>query len=78
MTRSIIGPSVDRWRLEHVWHDDDGARAASETSRLTDPEEIDAYAARAGLRLVARYADRDETPFTGSEPMVISVLRPHA
>ena len=76
VTRSIVAGCGRVWRLEHIWHDEAGARPAGESSRLTEPDEIDAYAARAGLRLAARFADWDETPFSGSEPMVISVFRP--
>jgi SAM-dependent methyltransferase len=73
VSRSIIGLPGGRWRLEHMWYDNAGERSARETTRLTSPEEIDAYAASAGLRLAARFAGWEDAPFTGAEPMVVSV-----
>ncbi|WP_367321861.1 class I SAM-dependent methyltransferase [Streptomyces sp. HUAS ZL42] len=72
---SAIDPAQRLWHLSHIWHEGGGTRLASETSRLTTPEEIDAYAERAGLRLEARYGDWQGSPFTGVEPMTICVYR---
>lgn len=72
---SLIIPAQQIWHLSHIWHEDGRTRLASETSRLTTPAEIDAYAERAELRLEARYGDWHGSPFTGTEPMCISVYR---
>jgi SAM-dependent methyltransferase len=63
------------WNLSYVWFEEGRAHTASEVSRLTEPEELDAYADRAGLSLHGRYGDWRGTPFTGTEPMVISAYR---
>ncbi|MGW5053720.1 class I SAM-dependent methyltransferase [Actinokineospora sp. NPDC004072] len=63
------------WHLAHIWFDDGRARIAQELSRLTAPEEVDAYAEAAGLRLAGRYGDWSGAPFTGVESMVISEYR---
>jgi len=63
------------WHLAHVFFDDGRATIAQELSRLTDPEELDAYAAAAGLTKVGHYGDWSGTPFTGVEPMVICEYR---
>ncbi|MFI2629561.1 class I SAM-dependent methyltransferase [Streptomyces collinus] len=72
---SLIVPAQKLWHMSHIWHEGGGTRLASESSRLTTPEEIDAYAERAGLRLEARYGDWQGSPFTGVEPMTICVYR---
>jgi SAM-dependent methyltransferase len=63
------------WQLSHVFFDGGRARIATETSRLTTPEEIDAYAQAAGLRPEARHADWHATPARGDEPMVVCTYR---
>ncbi|MFJ6727125.1 class I SAM-dependent methyltransferase [Streptomyces sp. NPDC091281] len=74
-TYSLLNTELRMWQLSHIWHEGGGTRLAHEVSRLTGPEEIDAYAARAGLRLEARYGDWHGTPFTGREPMTVGVYR---
>jgi SAM-dependent methyltransferase len=75
LTYSNLDPRGRIWQLSHIWFEDGGAQVASETSRLTTPEEIDAYAERAGLRLEARHGDWAGAPFAGTEPTVICVYR---
>ena len=58
-----------------MFYDDGRARIASEISRLTWPEHLDAFAADAGLTLEARDGDWHGTPATGQEPMTVSVYR---
>lgn len=41
------------WSIDHCWIDDGTARFASEASRLTTLDELDGYAAAAGLEVVA-------------------------
>ncbi|MGW7452810.1 class I SAM-dependent methyltransferase [Streptomyces sp. NPDC054787] len=72
---SQIIPAQGLWHLSHIWHEDGRTRLASETSRLTTPAEIDAYARSAGLCLEARYGNWQGSPFTGAEPMTICVYR---
>jgi SAM-dependent methyltransferase len=75
LTYSNLDPRGRVWQLSHIWFEDGGAQVASETSRLTTPEEVDAYAGRAGLRLESRHGDWTGAPFTGTEPMFVSVYR---
>jgi SAM-dependent methyltransferase len=63
------------WRLGHLFVDDGRVRVASEVSRLTTADEIDAYARAAGLVPEARDADWAGTPARGHEPMVVCVYR---
>lgn len=72
-SRSILDGGARRWRLEHTWFEPGSSREASEVSRLTTPEEIDAYAAGAGLAVEGWFGSWDGAPFTGAEPMVICV-----
>ncbi|MFI9105450.1 class I SAM-dependent methyltransferase [Streptomyces fildesensis] len=72
---SLVNYDRQIWHLSHIWHKDGGTRLASETSRLTTPDEIDVYAERVGLRLEARYGSWQGAPFTGAEPMTICVYR---
>jgi SAM-dependent methyltransferase len=63
------------WQLGHFFVDDGRVRVASEVSRLTTADEIDAHARAAGLIPEARDADWAGTPATGHEPMVVCVYR---
>ncbi|MCF1592911.1 class I SAM-dependent methyltransferase [Streptomyces muensis] len=72
---SLVNYERQIWHLSHIWHEGGGTRLASETSRLTTPDEIDTYAERAGLLLEARYGSWQGSPFTGTEPMTICVYR---
>jgi hypothetical protein len=75
LSHSTIDPANRLWQLSHVWLQDGRSRVATEVSRLTTPEEIDAYAEAAGLRPEARYGDWLGSPFGGAEPTVVCVYR---
>jgi SAM-dependent methyltransferase len=72
---SSIDAESRLWHLSHIWIEGGRARIAQELSRLTTPEETDAYASAAGLTLVERHGDWLGTPFTPEHPMVVSVYR---
>ena len=69
-TRSTLDERRRRWELSHIWCEGERSHAAAERSRLTSPAEIDGYAERAGLRLVARRGDWRDSPCAGTEPTV--------
>jgi SAM-dependent methyltransferase len=75
LSHSTLDREQRLWRLSHVFFEEGSARHATETSRLTSPEEIDAYAEAAGLRPEARHADWSGTSARGDEPMVICTYR---
>jgi SAM-dependent methyltransferase len=75
LSYSNLDPVGRTWQLSHIWFEDGGSQVASETSRLTTPDEIDAYAERAGLRLASRHGDWAGSAFAGTEPTVICVYR---
>jgi SAM-dependent methyltransferase len=75
LTHSIVDVNNRVWSLSHVWFEGSSSRIVHEISRLTTPEDIDAYANRAGLQLEARYGDWFGTPFIGAEPMQVSLYR---
>ena len=75
LSYSNLDPQGGIWQLSHIWFEDGGAHVASETSRLTSPQEVDGYAGRAGLRLESRHGDWAGSPFAGTEPTYISVYR---
>lgn len=60
----------NRWAVEHCWVDNGTATFATERSRVTTPEELDHYAAAAGLIAVQRTAGLGGAPFTGTEPTI--------
>ncbi|GAB3108910.1 hypothetical protein GCM10027160_07440 [Streptomyces calidiresistens] len=61
------------WRASHVWFEGDGtSRVGTEISRLTEPEEVDAYAAEAGLVPIDRRADWLGNPLEPASPMYIT------
>ena len=60
----------------HYSREPDGSfRYAPHRFRYTWPAELDLMARLAGLRLEARYADWDRSPFTGESPKHVSVWR---
>ena len=75
LSYSTLVPTARSWQLSHVFFEEGRARVGSEVSRLTSPEEVDAYAARAGLEPMGRYGDWGGRPFAGLEPTFISVHR---
>ncbi|MDB1086068.1 class I SAM-dependent methyltransferase [Streptomyces sp. ACA25] len=60
------------WHASHIWYENGTSRVGSEMSRLTSPDEVDAYAAVAGLEPAGRQADWVGTPYTALAPMFIS------
>lgn len=55
---SHLLPEGSVWHLSHTWYEADGStRLGSEVSRLTAPEELDAYASTAGLEPEDRFGD---------------------
>jgi SAM-dependent methyltransferase len=75
LSHSTLDRQHRLWQLSHVWFEDGRSRVASEVSRLTTPEEIDAYATGAGLRPEARYGDWQGAPLTGPAPTMVCVYR---
>ncbi|WP_030413062.1 class I SAM-dependent methyltransferase [Streptomyces sp. NRRL S-1448] len=73
-THSTLIPERDLWQCSHIWFDSDGtSRVGTELSRLTTPEEVDAYATASGLRPEGRYADWNSAPYTPQGAMFVSV-----
>nr|WP_307835429.1 alpha/beta fold hydrolase [Streptomyces adelaidensis] len=59
-SHSLLVPEESLWHLSHIWYEADGStRVGTEISRLTSPEEIDAYARTAGLEPENRFGDWD-------------------
>ena len=57
-SHSVLLSEGSLWYLSHIWYEADGStRVGSETSRLTAPEEMDAYARAAGLEPESRFGD---------------------
>lgn len=75
LSYSSIDPQHRRWQLSHIFFDEGRAHIATETSRLTTVQEIDAYAAAAGLRPDARFGSWSGAAATGTEPMIIASYR---
>jgi SAM-dependent methyltransferase len=66
------------WHLAHVWYESDGTtRVGTEVSRLTSPEEMDAYARAAGLEPESRFGDwpADAEPYGPRSPLAICTVR---
>lgn len=62
------------WHLAHVWYETDGTtRVGTEVSRLTAPDEMDAYARAAGLEPEARFGDwpAETELYTAHSPLAI-------
>ncbi|MGW6598014.1 class I SAM-dependent DNA methyltransferase [Streptomyces sp. NPDC055036] len=72
-THSTLPPGSDLWQCSHVWYEADGTtRVGSELSRLTTPEEVDAYAVTAGLTPEQHYSGWDLSPYTEQYPMFLT------
>ncbi|WP_103502975.1 class I SAM-dependent methyltransferase [Streptomyces sp. SM14] len=72
LTYSTRLPQEHLWQASHIWFEDGVSRVGSELSRMTSVEEVDAYAAEAGLVPVSRQADWLGTEFTAESPMFIT------
>ncbi|MFK0257426.1 class I SAM-dependent methyltransferase [Streptomyces sp. NPDC090445] len=78
-THSTLIPERDLWHCSHIWFEADGtSRVGTEMSRLTSPEEVDAYAAAAGLTPEGRYGDWNSALYTPQGAMFVSVYRKDA
>ncbi|MFF5981111.1 class I SAM-dependent methyltransferase [Streptomyces olindensis] len=73
-----INEATSLWRASHLWINNGSLRMASELSRLTTPEEIEAYATKAGLRPDRLASDWHGTPYNeGSPTYVATFTKPH-
>ncbi|WP_215452167.1 trans-aconitate 2-methyltransferase [Streptomyces sp. ATCC 21386] len=72
-SHSVLLPEGSLWHLSHVWYESDGTtRVGTEISRLTAPEEFDAYARAAGLEPERRLGDwSDAAPYGPDSPLAI-------
>lgn len=73
LTYSTLSPDHRLWQASHVWFDGGSSHVGTELSKLTTPEEVDGFAAAAGLELVSRSADWQDTPYTETAAMFVSV-----
>ncbi|MEV7616405.1 class I SAM-dependent methyltransferase [Streptomyces sp. NPDC089799] len=72
-THSTLPPGSELWQCSHVWYEADGTtRVGSELSRLTTPDEADAYARAAGLVPEGRYAAWDLSPYSEQYPLFLT------
>ena len=74
-TYSVLLPEQGLWHCSNVWFEADGTtRVGTEVSRLTAPDEADAYARAAGLEPESRIGSWHENgePYTEQSPMFIS------
>jgi SAM-dependent methyltransferase len=60
----------NQWSVEHCWIDNSEATFATEHSRVTTLDELDAYATAAGLTPHSHTAGLAGAPITGNEPTV--------
>ncbi|WP_344260117.1 class I SAM-dependent methyltransferase [Streptomyces sodiiphilus] len=75
LTCSTLTPDDRIWQASHIWFEGGTSRVGTELSRLVTPEEIDEYAAEAGLEPVDRQADWLGNPYTDTSLMFISAYR---
>ncbi|WP_438388869.1 class I SAM-dependent methyltransferase [Actinopolyspora saharensis] len=73
LTYSRLSPDQRLWQASHIWFEGGGSYVGTELSRLTTPDEVDGYAAAAGLKPVERWADWQGTPYSEDGTMFISV-----
>ncbi|MEV5883666.1 class I SAM-dependent methyltransferase [Streptomyces sp. NPDC052020] len=74
-THSTLLPEGGLWHCSHIWYEADGTtRVGTELSRLTHPDEVDAYAREAGLEPESRTAGwhGEDSPYTEQSPMFVS------
>ncbi|MEU8463990.1 class I SAM-dependent methyltransferase [Streptomyces sp. NPDC029003] len=72
-THSTLPPGSELWQCSHVWYESDGTtRVGTELSRLTTPDETDAYARAAGLVPEGRYADWGLSPYSERYPLFLT------
>lgn len=63
------------WHVDHAWLDGGTATFACEDSRLTSLDELDAYAAAAGLEAVAHHQGFTAEPVTAGSPSATAIYR---
>lgn len=73
LTYSTLTPGGKLWTASHVWFEKGTSRVATEHSRLTSPQEVDGYAADAGLRPADRWGDWSGGPYEEEGPLFVSV-----
>ncbi|WP_416974458.1 class I SAM-dependent methyltransferase [Streptomyces sp. 4F14] len=74
-TYSTLTPGSSLWHMSHIWYEADGTtRVGTEVSRLTTPDELDAYARAAGLVPEHRFGDWSVPlpPHDAQAPLTIS------
>lgn len=62
-TYSTLLPEQNFWYTSHLLHEPGGTRIGTEITRLTTPEDIESYAADAGLERVSLHGDWSGGPF---------------
>ncbi|GGZ22990.1 class I SAM-dependent methyltransferase [Streptomyces nitrosporeus] len=62
-TYSTLLLEQNLWHTSHLLHEPGGTRIGSEITRLTTPEDVDAYATGAGLERTGLYGDWSGGPF---------------
>ncbi|WP_149180169.1 class I SAM-dependent methyltransferase [Streptomyces sp. TRM49041] len=72
LTCSTLSPDEPVWQASQIWFEGGTSRVGTETSRLTTPEEVDGYAADAGLKQVSLRADWLGNAYTEAAPMFIA------
>lgn len=73
-SHSVLDPDTSLWHLSHIWYEADGStQVGTEVSRLTAPEEMDAYARAAGLEPEGLFGDwhPDAKPHHALSPLSI-------
>ena len=75
LSHSTLDRRARLWQLAHVWFEEGRSRIASETSRLTTPDEVEDLATAAGLVPELRWGSWAGAPLTGAEPTYVSVFR---
>lgn len=65
----------DLWHCSDIWYEGGTTRIGSEMSRLTAPDEIDAYARSASLTPEHRYGDWDHAEYSEAAPMITAMYR---
>lgn len=73
LTCSTLSPDHEFWYASQIWFEAGASYVGNEVTRLTTPEEVDDYAAGAGLRPLGRAADWFGTPHCTDATMFVSV-----
>ncbi|MFF4165624.1 class I SAM-dependent methyltransferase [Streptomyces sp. NPDC001741] len=69
-TYSTILAEQGLWYTSHLLHEPGGTRIGTEITRLTTPEDIEGYAAEAGLERVSLHGDWSGGPFVATQSPV--------